>query len=188
MDFGEVDRRYVDLKRQYDNGSLSAEVFDEQLEEMMVEDERGRWWAKSHETGEWHYYDGSTWVRDTPPETTPVEEPPPVQPPPAQEPPPAQPSSVQQPPAQPVEPPPALERPGPWIGGGIAVAVVGFFAAAGAGATSPLEAFGLLLSAVGLYCGYKAVQKGSKVGGLATVAVSGIALLFTLLFVLDQTV
>jgi hypothetical protein len=34
---------------------------------IMVQDEEGRWWAKHRETGEWNYYDGSTWVQDTPP-------------------------------------------------------------------------------------------------------------------------
>jgi beta-lactam-binding protein with PASTA domain len=67
MDFQEVDRRYADLKRQYDNGNLGAEEFDEHLEQMMAQDEEGRWWVKSPETGEWHYYDGSTWVQETPP-------------------------------------------------------------------------------------------------------------------------
>lgn len=76
MNFREVDRRYADLKQQHDNGDLSAEAFDEQLEQMMVQDNVGRWWAKSRETGDWHYYDGSTWVRDTPPETKTVQEPP----------------------------------------------------------------------------------------------------------------
>src|SRR5215212_3200524 len=33
----------------------------------MVEDEEGRWWAKSPTTGEWHYHDGVAWVKDTPP-------------------------------------------------------------------------------------------------------------------------
>src|SRR5215212_5293683 len=33
----------------------------------MVEDEEGRWWAKSPTTGEWHYHDGTAWVKDTPP-------------------------------------------------------------------------------------------------------------------------
>jgi len=33
----------------------------------MVQDAEGRWWAKHRETGAWHYYDGSTWVRGTPP-------------------------------------------------------------------------------------------------------------------------
>jgi hypothetical protein len=89
VDFREVDRRYIDLKRQYDNGDLSAEEFDAQLEQMMVQDDEGRWWAKSRQTGIWHYYDGSTWVRGTPPdyETStirgrpPEQDPPPVQPP-----------------------------------------------------------------------------------------------------------
>jgi hypothetical protein len=33
----------------------------------MVQDAEGRWWAKHRESGAWHYYDGSTWVRGTPP-------------------------------------------------------------------------------------------------------------------------
>ena len=54
MDFREVDRRYADLKQQYDNGSLSHEEFGAQLKQMMVQDDEGRWWAKSYEAGEWH--------------------------------------------------------------------------------------------------------------------------------------
>jgi len=33
----------------------------------MVQDDQGRWWAKSRETGEWNYHNGSSWVRGTPP-------------------------------------------------------------------------------------------------------------------------
>lgn len=33
----------------------------------MVQDSRERWWSKHPETGEWYYYDGATWVQDTPP-------------------------------------------------------------------------------------------------------------------------
>lgn len=97
INFQDVDRRYDGLKQQYDNGSLSDEEFDAQLKQMMVQDDEGRWWAKSRQTGDWNYYDGNTWVRDTPPETKTVQKPPPVQPPPVQ-PPPVQPSPVQLPP------------------------------------------------------------------------------------------
>jgi hypothetical protein len=33
----------------------------------VVQDSEGRWWAKHRETGEWNYYDGSSWIRGTPP-------------------------------------------------------------------------------------------------------------------------
>lgn len=33
----------------------------------MVQDEEGRWWARSRETGEWHYRDGEAWIPATPP-------------------------------------------------------------------------------------------------------------------------
>lgn len=67
MDFREVDRRYDELKRKYDAGTLSADAFDAQLRELMIQDDQGRWWAKSRDGGQWNYHDGSNWVRGTPP-------------------------------------------------------------------------------------------------------------------------
>ena len=67
VDFREADRRYAELKRQHDAGSISDEEFDAQRQQLMVQDDEGRWWAKFGESGEWHYRDGSTWVRGTPP-------------------------------------------------------------------------------------------------------------------------
>ena len=67
MDFREADRRYASLRQQYDSGNLSDEQFRAQLEQLMVQDSEGRWWSKHRETGAWHYYDGSNWVRGTPP-------------------------------------------------------------------------------------------------------------------------
>jgi adenine/guanine/hypoxanthine permease len=66
MDFHEVDRRYAELKRQHDSGTLSTEEFEAQLEQLMVRDDQGRRWTKSRETGGWHYQDGETWVQGTP--------------------------------------------------------------------------------------------------------------------------
>lgn len=37
------------------------------LEELSVQDAEGRWWAKHRESGEWHFFDGDTWVPDVPP-------------------------------------------------------------------------------------------------------------------------
>jgi hypothetical protein len=65
--FQEADRRYAELTRQRDAGSISDEEFDAQRQRLMVRDDEGRWWAKLGESGEWHYRDGGTWVRGTPP-------------------------------------------------------------------------------------------------------------------------
>lgn len=67
IDFGEADRRYAELKRQLDAGTMSTEEFDAQRQRLMVQDDEGRWWAKSRKTGEWHYHDGSAWIQGTPP-------------------------------------------------------------------------------------------------------------------------
>ena len=67
IDFREADRRYTEIKRQLDTGTISTEEFDAQRQQLMVQDDEGRWWAKSRKTGEWNYHDGSAWVRGTPP-------------------------------------------------------------------------------------------------------------------------
>jgi hypothetical protein len=67
IDFGEADRRYAELKRQLDAGAIDDEEFEAQRQRLMVQDDEGRWWAKFGESGEWHYRDGITWTRGTPP-------------------------------------------------------------------------------------------------------------------------
>ena len=67
VDFHEADRRYAEIKQRHEAGNLTDEEFDEQLKELMVQDQEDRWWVKSRNTGEWHYYDGTAWIKDTPP-------------------------------------------------------------------------------------------------------------------------
>ena len=66
-EYQKADRLYVDLRRLHEGGLLSREEFDERLARLMVKDSEGRWWAKASETGEWHYHDGSAWVKGVPP-------------------------------------------------------------------------------------------------------------------------
>jgi hypothetical protein len=67
-DFQEAERRYAELKRQFDVGRIDADYFNVQREQLMVQDDEGRWWAKSPTNDEWNYYDGSAWVPGTPPD------------------------------------------------------------------------------------------------------------------------
>jgi PASTA domain/Short C-terminal domain len=67
LDFQEADRRCAELKRQLDAGIISEEEFDAQRKKLMVQDDEGRWWAKSRETDEWFYRHQSGWVQGTPP-------------------------------------------------------------------------------------------------------------------------
>ncbi len=78
VNFQEAERRYAELMRQRDAGSISDEEFDAQRKQLMVQDEEGRWWAKSRKTGEWNYYDGSAWVQGIPPGYQPLAEGPPA--------------------------------------------------------------------------------------------------------------
>lgn len=67
MSFQEADRRYAELTREHDAGSISDQEFDAQRRQLMVQDDEGRRWAKIGKSGEWHYRDGGGWVLDTPP-------------------------------------------------------------------------------------------------------------------------
>jgi hypothetical protein len=73
IDFREADRRYAELRRQLDAGTIGTEEFDAQRRRLMVQDDEGRWWAKSRKTGEWNYHDGSAWVPGIPPGYQPPE-------------------------------------------------------------------------------------------------------------------
>lgn len=78
MTFADVDKRYQELKQQFESGLLSETAFDEALKELMIQDDQGRWWAKARDTGQWNYYDAVTqnWTPASPPMQ-------PMQPPPA---------------------------------------------------------------------------------------------------------
>jgi beta-lactam-binding protein with PASTA domain len=67
IDFEEADRRYTELKRQLEAGSISTEEFDAQRKQLMVQDEKGSWWAKGREDGDWYYRGADGWVKGTPP-------------------------------------------------------------------------------------------------------------------------
>jgi|GEM_PF-4071364 len=67
LTFAAADQMYVSLKRLFDTGVLTADAFDAQLKQMMIQDSAGHWWSKSRESGEWFYFDGSDWVQGTPP-------------------------------------------------------------------------------------------------------------------------
>lgn len=66
MTFEEADRRYAEIKKRHEAGGIGAGEFDERLKERMVKDEKGRWWAKSRKTGEWHYDEDGAWRRVAP--------------------------------------------------------------------------------------------------------------------------
>ena len=73
--FREAARRFTETKRRFDAGSISDKEFHAQLRRLMVQDDEGRWWAKSRKTGDWNYHDGNTWIRGTPPGYQPPPEP-----------------------------------------------------------------------------------------------------------------
>ena len=81
MDFARVEAEFGRLKAQFEAGALTEAEFKAQLEELMIEDERGRWWILGYETGQWYVHDGERWVPQEPPKAAPVAPPTHPQPP-----------------------------------------------------------------------------------------------------------
>jgi hypothetical protein len=71
MDFARVEAEFARLKAQFERGELTEEEFKAQLEELMIEDEQGRWWILGYETGRWYVHDGEQWVQQQPPRAAP---------------------------------------------------------------------------------------------------------------------
>ena len=71
MDFAGVEAEYRRLKAQVERGALTEAEFRAQLEELMIEDEQGRWWIVGYETGQWYVHDGEKWVQQEPPRAAP---------------------------------------------------------------------------------------------------------------------
>ncbi len=123
MDFFQVAAEFRQLKTQYEAGALSEADFKARLQDLMLQDEQGRWWMIGVETGQWYVHDGEKWVQAEPP--APQETPPVVAPP----------IAATQPPQTPAIRRTGLEAPMPrreaqpsrswlWIGAGILGVVV----------------------------------------------------------------
>lgn len=68
MDFGEVEKRFQELKNKLDAGVISEEEFEAELRELYIMDGEGRYWMIGAQTGQWYYYDGTQWVQASRPE------------------------------------------------------------------------------------------------------------------------
>ena len=66
MDFSQVEAEFQRLKGQFEAGAITEDEFKAQLEELMIEDEEGKWWIIGYETGQWYYHDGEKWVPGEP--------------------------------------------------------------------------------------------------------------------------
>jgi len=55
------------LRQERAAGRISEEQLRTRLQELMIQDERGEWWALGQRSGEWYRNQGGQWVRDVPP-------------------------------------------------------------------------------------------------------------------------
>ena len=65
--FEEVERKVSVLRQRYQAGQLTREELQNELRNLMILDDDGRWWMLGLETNRWYYYDGRDWVPADPP-------------------------------------------------------------------------------------------------------------------------
>ncbi len=65
--FREVERKVNILRQRYQAGSLTRDELQNELRNLMILDDDGRWWMLGLESNRWYYYDGKDWVPATPP-------------------------------------------------------------------------------------------------------------------------
>jgi len=67
MDFQQAEKKFKQLKAQFEAGKLTEPEFKSQLEELMVQDDGGSWWMIGYETELWYRHDGNNWIQSDPP-------------------------------------------------------------------------------------------------------------------------
>lgn len=65
--FRRAEIEYQRLHTEFEAGSLTEDGFKERLKNIMVQDKTGSWWTLGHETGQWYYHNGTTWIAAEPP-------------------------------------------------------------------------------------------------------------------------
>ncbi len=68
MDFAEAEKRFQELQARIQRGEpLSEEQYQEEMQKLMVQDDKGTFWSPEPGTGQWLYFNGTEWVPGTPP-------------------------------------------------------------------------------------------------------------------------
>lgn len=80
--FRQAETQYFILRGQLETGRLAREEFERRVQELMLTDAQGRYWALSPDTGRWHIYEQNAWRAAEPFAATPAAPPPPLPMPP----------------------------------------------------------------------------------------------------------
>lgn len=65
--FQALEARLAELQARYTRGELDPPAYQGEVQNLKVKDDSGRAWWLGGESGAWHYWDGSAWVRANPP-------------------------------------------------------------------------------------------------------------------------
>ena len=65
--FVNFEKEFARLKKLYKSRAVTKKEFKSRLKRLQLKDEQGRCWTIGAQTGEWYYFDGSSWIKAKPP-------------------------------------------------------------------------------------------------------------------------
>jgi hypothetical protein len=63
MDFRQAEKKFKQLKNQFEAGELTENEMKAQLEKLMIQDEHKHWWVMGYESELWYRHDGKDWIQ-----------------------------------------------------------------------------------------------------------------------------
>ncbi|MGB8951109.1 MAG: zinc ribbon domain-containing protein [Candidatus Aminicenantales bacterium] len=65
--FKEIEEAFDELKKKFQRGEISRQMFIDGMKKMRLKDEQDHFWMIGAQSGKWYYYDGKDWVQSDPP-------------------------------------------------------------------------------------------------------------------------
>jgi hypothetical protein len=66
-EFRDLEEAFEELKEKFRKKDISREEFIDQLRELRLKDDEGRFWVIGAQSGKWYYKDGNNWIHSDPP-------------------------------------------------------------------------------------------------------------------------
>jgi hypothetical protein len=65
--FSQIEDELNILKKKYELKKITHQEFKDSLKALRFKDDRGRYWTIGVQSGDWYCYDGSSWIKSSPP-------------------------------------------------------------------------------------------------------------------------
>lgn len=65
--FSQIEEELSILKKRYELKKITHQEFKEGLKKLRFKDDQGKYWTIGVQSGDWYYFDGTSWIKSPPP-------------------------------------------------------------------------------------------------------------------------